>query len=153
MRVRGQDGHGGPLIVDAATSARLGRVRQRGTEAELRVGQLLRDLHIRAGRTTRRLPGSPDLVNLSSGWCIFVHGCFWHAHPGCGRATLPKRNRAFWKAKFDANRRRDERAVRASRKEGLRPVVVWECDVLNRPGSVRRKLERLLVPKKSTAKN
>jgi DNA recombination protein RmuC len=30
-----------------------------------------------------------------------------HHHTGCPRATVPKRNRAFWTAKLEGNRRRD----------------------------------------------
>jgi DNA mismatch endonuclease Vsr len=135
-----------PLVVDAATSARLGRVRQTGTAPELAVRALLRQLGIRSGRTRRQLPGSPDIVNLSAGWCIFVHGCFWRAHSGCQRATLPRRNNAFWRAKFTANRSRDARVLRQLRANGLKALVVWECDAELRPAIVRRRLATHLAP-------
>ena len=133
------------LIVDAATSERLGRVRQSGTLAEQLVASMLRELGARVGRPKRKLPGSPDFVNITRGWCIFVHGCFWHAHAGCRRATLPKRNRAFWTKKFADNRRRDARALRAMRAHGIRPLVIWECAIEERPKAVLRRLARLVV--------
>jgi G:T-mismatch repair DNA endonuclease (very short patch repair protein) len=40
---------------------------------------------------------------------------------------LPKRNRAFWREKFEANRRRDARVARALRKRGMRVIVVWNA--------------------------
>lgn len=58
---------------------------------------------------------------------IFVQGCYWHHHTGCGRATLPKRNVTFWRRKFAANRSRDARAIRELRRRGYRILVVWEC--------------------------
>lgn len=126
-----------PLEVDPATSARLGKVRQSGTSAELAVARMLRELGIRAGRTKKRLPGRPDFVNLSQGWCVLVHGCFWHAHQGCARATVPRRNRRFWLKKFAENKRRDAGALRRLRALGLRTTVLWECTLIDRPRLAR----------------
>lgn len=131
-----------PLEVDPATSARLGRVRQSGTSAELAVAGMLRELGVRAGKTKKRLPGRPDFVNLSRGWCIFVHGCFWHCHQGCKRATIPLRNRAFWNQKFRANRKRDDRVLREMRALGLRAMVMWECEIEDRPQIALRRIGR-----------
>ena len=115
------------LVLDPATSARLARVRQRDTSPELVVRRVVHGLGHRFRVQTRDLPGSPDLANRARRWAIFVHGCFWHQHPGCSAATMPKRNRPFWEAKFAANRLRDERAEAALRATGYRVIVVWEC--------------------------
>ena len=45
--------------------------------------------------------------------CVFVHGCFWHRHPGCPKATTPKSRVAFWRAKFERNVARDAEVARA----------------------------------------
>ena len=58
---------------------------------------------------------------------VFVHGCFWHRHPGCRRTTTPKTRREFWLKKFAANVARDAAAVRALKALGWQVVVVWEC--------------------------
>jgi DNA mismatch endonuclease, patch repair protein len=82
---------------------------------------------------------------VSKGWVVFVHGCFWHAHAACARATVPKRNREFWVSKFRANRRRDRRVLRETRALGLRAIVVWECetrDMLALSARLRRELPR-----------
>jgi len=120
-----------PLVLDDATSARLGRIRQRDTEPEQRVRKLLHGMGYRFRVSNRDLPGSPDLANRHRHWAVLVHGCFWHAHHGCHRATIPKRNRAFWVKKFETNRARDARAVRALRGLGYTTVVVWECETEN----------------------
>lgn len=116
------------LVVDTDTSARLGRIRQHGTSAELTVRKLLHALGRRFRVHNRDLAGSPDIANRSRKWAVFVHGCFWHRHAGCKRATTPSRNREFWLHKFDANVARDARVQAALREQGYRVVVVWECE-------------------------
>lgn len=116
------------LIVDADTSIRMSRVRQRGTTAELTVRSALYSLGLRFRVSNRDLPGSPDVANRRRKWAVFVHGCFWHRHARCVRTTTPKRNRAFWEAKFAANVARDRRAIRELRAAGYDVLVVWECE-------------------------
>lgn len=88
------------------------------------------------------LPGSPDLSNRRRRIAVFVHGCYWHHHTGCKYATVPKRNRAFWLAKLEANKRRDRRKARELRKLGFKVVTVWECET-RRPGFADRLAARL----------
>jgi DNA mismatch endonuclease (patch repair protein) len=117
------------LRLDEDTSRRLGRIRQHGTAVELLVRAAVHALGLRYRTINRDLPGSPDLANRRAGWALFVNGCFWHAHRGCSRATLPKRNRPFWLEKFAANRRRDRRSIARLRALGYRTLVLWECQV------------------------
>lgn len=121
-------------------------VRQKDTSAEHQVRSLLARLGHSFRKSNRDLPGSPDAANRSRLWAVFVHGCFWHRHAGCPRTTTPKRNRAFWETKFDQNRRRDARALAALRRLGYRTVVVWECEIVKRPGVVEKKLLKRLGP-------
>lgn len=134
------------LVTDAATSARLGRVRQHGTDPELAVRAMVSALGHRYRTHNRDLPGSPDLANRTRRWAVFVHGCYWHSHQGCRRATVPKNNRAFWEAKFAANRARDARALRALRRAGYRVAVVWECELVEAPERAVSRLRRVIGP-------
>ena len=117
------------IWTDEATSARLGRIPQTGTKPELAVRRLVYSLGHRYRVANRDLPGSPDIANRSRRWAIFVHGCYWHRHPGCARATTPTRNRDFWLSKFDRNTERDREAISSLERVGFRVLVVWECDV------------------------
>lgn len=130
------------LSVDGETSKRMGRIRQHGTAPELVVRSLLTGMGVRFRTQNRDLPGSPDLANRSRRWAIFVHGCFWHAHAGCPKATIPKRNRAFWTRKFAANVARDERAIEALRGRGFAAIVVWQCQLDS--GKLERRFSKLL---------
>ncbi len=75
---------------------------------------------------------------------VFVHGCFWHRHAQCRRTTTPTRRRAFWVAKFRANRARDQRCTRLLKRQGWKVAVVWECETTNR-NELRARLARLFA--------
>lgn len=119
----------------------MARVRQTGTAAERRVAAALRRLGVGYRKNVRDLPGSPDFANKSRGWAIFVHGCFWHRHRGCPRATTPKNNRDFWLAKFARNRERDARAIRSLRARGFKVAIVWECGATRSEARLSKILE------------
>jgi DNA mismatch endonuclease, patch repair protein len=108
---------------------RMSRVRQRDTAPELAVRRVLTRAGIRYRVCPKSLPGRPDIANRSQRWALFVHGCFWHGHPGCALARLPKTNSTFWTAKIEANRLRDDRRVKELEALGMRVYAVWQCEL------------------------
>ncbi len=102
-------------------------IRQAGTAPETEVGAHLRLLGLHYRKNVRALPGSPDFANRKARWAVFVHGCFWHHHSNCRKATVPKTNTDFWMEKFRANRKRDAEAISKLRELGYRVIVVWQC--------------------------
>jgi DNA mismatch endonuclease (patch repair protein) len=135
-----------PTETDAATSARLARVRQVNTLPEQLVRRALAQIGKRFRLHNKDLPGSPDVANRSQRWAIFVHGCFWHRHQGCNKAGIPKRNNAFWAEKFRVNRSRDRRVVRQLREEGFAVLTIWECQIKD----ADRFLREFFRPKQSS---
>jgi DNA mismatch endonuclease (patch repair protein) len=131
------------LVTDPETSARLGRIRQRDTAAELAVRRIIHQLGHRFRVGNRDLPGSPDIANRKRHWAIFVNGCFWHRHNGCSRATTPKRNREFWEAKFEANIVRDRRVASTLHELGYKTITIWECEIADQI-ALQRNLKRVL---------
>lgn len=105
----------------------MSRVRSTDTRPEMIVRRTLHGLGFRYRLHVRSLPGSPDIVLRKHRTVIFVHGCFWHAHPGCSDATVPKTNTEFWVSKFQKNTERDERATTELRSSGWKVIVVWAC--------------------------
>lgn len=103
-------------------------VRQKNTAPELTVRRLLFQLGLRFRLHVKRLPGSPDIVLRKHSTAIFVHGCYWHRHPGCKYATMPKTHQAYWLPKFESNVERDARKAEALRALGWWVLVVWECE-------------------------
>lgn len=108
-------------------SAMMARIRGNGTKPEIAVRRLLHAMGYRFRLYRRDLPGSPDVVLPKLRLCIFVHGCFWHQHPGCPRAQRPSSNRDFWDKKLVANTVRDERVVRELAALAWRTATIWEC--------------------------
>jgi len=108
---------------------KVGRV---NTKPELAVRRVLHALGCRFRLHRSDLPGTPDIVLPKYRTVIFVHGCFWHRHARCRKATTPESNYDYWQRKFDSNRRRDRRNKRGLSKMGWRCCVVWECQTKDR---------------------
>lgn len=121
----------------------MSRVRHSGTSAETAVRGILDDAGISYVVGARSLPGTPDLSNREEEWAIYVNGCFWHFHKGCSRGRVPKTNRSYWFRKLRENRRRDTRNISRLKGLGLVPIVVWGCELDNRPLLEARLLQAL----------
>jgi DNA mismatch endonuclease (patch repair protein) len=117
------------LRTDATTSARMGRIRQSGTAPEMTIRRAVATLGLRYTVKNRDLPGSPDLANRSRRWAIFVHGCYWHRHEGCHKATTPGTNTEFWRNKFSRNVARDAAARSELKRRGYRVLTFWQCEL------------------------
>lgn len=125
--MRGTDlAHGAPT---PERSELMSRVRQKNTKPEVRVRQILHAMGYRFRVHRKDLPGTPDIVLPGRRKAIFVHGCFWHRHPGCKKASIPKIRVDFWASKFAANQARDARTLAALQELGWTTKVVWECEI------------------------
>jgi DNA mismatch endonuclease (patch repair protein) len=123
----------------------MSRVRSKDTKPEMVVRRTAHQLGYRFRLHRKDLPGSPDLVLPSRGTVIFVHGCFWHRHPECRKATNSKTRSDFWEAKFARNVERDSRDQDCLRNVGWKVVVIWECETRN-PSDLSRRLIDALGP-------
>ncbi|MEK6322697.1 MAG: very short patch repair endonuclease [Acidobacteriota bacterium] len=119
----------GDTLSPRERSERMSRVRSKNTKPELVVRQLLHSMGYRYRLHVRSVPGNPDIVFSPRRKAIFVHGCFWHRHPGCPNCRLPKSKLGFWLPKLKGNRRRDLKKQRELTKAGWQFFVVWECQV------------------------
>lgn len=116
------------VAVDPARSAQMALVRGRDTKPEMRVRKALHAAGLRYRLHDRCLPGAPDLVFPSRRLALFVHGCFWHQHPGCAAARMPKSRLDFWKPKLTGNVERDTRKRAELEALGWTVKVIWECE-------------------------
>ena len=108
-------------------SKNMARIRSRDTVPEIRVSIALRQLGLGYRKHVTNLPGTPDFANRRRGWAIFVHGCFWHRHQGCRRATTPSTRAEYWIPKLAGNADRDNENAKKIEQLGLRVLVIWEC--------------------------
>ena len=122
----------------------MGAVRGRGnktTERRMRLAL------VRAGISgwklhTRGIPGNPDFFFPDSNLVVFVDGCFWHGCPVCGH--YPKTRAAFWKAKIDRNRERDEQTTARLCESGHIVVRFWEHELQQDMTSCLQRVSRVL---------
>jgi DNA mismatch endonuclease (patch repair protein) len=130
--------------VDPARSALMARIRGKNTRPELIVRRTAHALGFRFRLHRRDLPGSPDLVFTRLRKAIFVHGCFWHRHTGCPKASTPKSRAEFWASKFAANVQRDVRSVAALEELGWEVCILWECEISDL-AMIQRKVKAFLT--------
>lgn len=107
----------------------MSRIRGRDTVPELKVRRFLHRRGFRYRLHVRALPSTPDLVLPRHRAVILVHGCFWHRHPGCRYAYVPKSRREFWASKFERTIERDRRDRQSLESLGWRVATVWECEL------------------------
>ena len=120
-------------IVDTVTRSRMmASIRGRNTRPEVALRSALHRLGLRFRLHREGLPGRPDIVLLRHRAVVFVHGCFWHRHPGCRLAYDPRSREDFWQAKFAGTVARDARQREALLAEGWRVATVWECALRER---------------------
>lgn len=116
----------------AKRSEIMSHIRGKDTDVEKKVRSLLHSLGYRFRLHVDGLPGKPDIVLPKYASIVFVHGCFWHGHNRCKRASIPQTNREFWAQKISGNVQRDRRTIRELHKLGWKVLVVWQCQTKNR---------------------
>lgn len=122
----------------------MSRIRSRDTKPEITLRSLLHRAGFRFRLHAQGLPGKPDVVLKKYKTAIFVHGCFWHRHEGCNKATTPSTRRDFWQSKFNANVERDDRKTAELILTGWRVLTVWECELEKSPNQVIEKIRKQL---------
>lgn len=116
----------------------MSRVRGKHTAPEMRVRQTAHAVGLRFRLHRKDLPGTPDLVFPKHHVAMFVHGCFWHQHAGCSKASSPKSRTEYWQAKFEANMRRDALAIGRLEALGWRVETIWECETKDAAALIAR---------------
>ncbi|MCH4239065.1 MAG: DNA mismatch endonuclease Vsr [Oscillospiraceae bacterium] len=124
----------------------MSRIRGKDTKIETKVRQWLFHEGFRFRKNVQKLSGTPGIVLPKYKTVIFVHGCFWHRHPGCKNATTPKTRTDFWNEKFARNVANDRKNKEKLQTLGWNVVVVWECELDNKhfPETMERVKAELL---------
>ena len=116
------------IISEERRSWNMSRIRSKNTKPEMVVRSMLHRMGFRFRLHDRKLPGNPDIVLPRYKTVIFVHGCFWHRHPGCSYTYTPKSRVEFWEVKFQKNINNDQGNIRVLRESGWQVKVIWECE-------------------------
>ena len=121
----------------------MAQVKGRDTAPEKATRSLLHHMGYRFRLQRKDLPGKPDIVLPRFKTAIFVHGCFWHRHPNCKRATTPTSNTDYWDKKFARTTARDAKNRKELESLGWRVLIVWECELKNAE-ALRNKIKDFL---------
>ncbi|HIJ75616.1 MAG TPA: DNA mismatch endonuclease Vsr [Deltaproteobacteria bacterium] len=132
-------------ITISQRSANMRKIRGKDTSPERAVRRLIRALGFGYRLHGKELPGKPDLVLKGRKKVVFIHGCFWHQHPGCRIAHTPKSNLEYWVPKLEKTQMRDRRNLQELEAAGWQALTVWECEVKD-ISSLQVKFIKFLVP-------
>ena len=122
----------------------MSRIRGENTKPELAVRSILHRMGYRFRTSDKALPVKPDIVLPKYRAVIFVHGCFWHRHPGCKYTYTPKSHLDFWSRKFEGNVMRDKNNLSLLKNAGWLPLVVWECEIRHNADAVLGRISGIL---------
>lgn len=110
----------------------MSRIHGTNTKPELEVRKQLHSMGFRFRLYCSKLPGKPDIVLPKHRKVIFVHGCFWHGHPGCKRSKPPSSNVDFWQAKIRRTIERDRNNSEVLMGLGWQVLTIWACETKKR---------------------
>lgn len=132
-------------------SRRMAKVRQKGTEAEIKLRRELyrSGLRYRVGYAVLQRPRRiADVAFPGLKIAIFVDGCFWH---GCPKhATWPKQNAEFWRQKIETNRARDADTNVRLHAMNWRVLRIWEHES---PVTAAKRVSKLVAKTKAMRSN
>jgi DNA mismatch endonuclease (patch repair protein) len=122
-------------------SKNMAAISSKATEPELIVRRMLFKLGYRFRLHVANLPGKPDIVFMGKQKAIFVHGCFWHRHPGCKYSSSPKTNIGFWTEKFAKNVSRDGKVQADLCSMSWDILIIWQCELKNAQSLAEKLME------------
>lgn len=110
-------------------SYNMSRIRSKNTTPEIVVRHYLFNKGYRFKLHAKNLPGKPDIILPKYKTIIFVHGCFWHGHPDCRYAVIPKTRTEYWEEKINRNKQNDIRNSNCLREMGWDVITIYECEL------------------------
>ena len=117
------------IVSPEQRSKNMAAIRSKNTKPEIYLRKLLFAKGYRYRIAEKTVPGHPDIFLRKHNTAVFVHGCFWHRHPECKYAYMPKSRVDFWNKKFENNVSRDAVVRNELLARRIKCLAVWECTV------------------------
>ncbi len=131
----------------------MSRIPGKDTSIELKVRKYLFSKGFRYRKNVASLPGKPDIVLPKYHVAVFIHGCFWHRHEGCKRATTPKSRQEYWIPKFKRNVENDQKHYLDLQKMGWRSLIIWECEINKHFDETMERITKEIVSQNDNSNN
>lgn len=110
-------------------SKQMAKIKSTNTKPELMFRKELYSKGIRYRVNVKKLPGSPDIANVSKKLAVFIDGEFWHGHNWEVKKNKIKSNRGFWIPKIERNMQRDRENIVMLEEMGFKVFRFWETQV------------------------
>lgn len=107
----------------------MSRIKGKNSLPEMVVRKYLHRQGFRYRLHVKTLPGKPDMVLPKYKTVVLIHGCFWHGHKHCKKASLPKSSIEWWTKKLEVNANNDIKNIRTLQKLGWYVITVWQCEL------------------------
>jgi len=107
----------------------MGKIRSRNTKPELAFRKALWAAGYRYRIDSKKLIGRPDIVLNKYKTIVFIDGEFWHGLNWEERKPKIKTNRAFWIAKIERNKQRDQEVNLELKRLGYKVFRFWENQI------------------------
>ncbi|MGW2552424.1 very short patch repair endonuclease [Streptomyces sp. NPDC001635] len=123
----GEEEVGNSWASSPGTRASMRSNRGRDTKPELILRSSLHRTGLRFKVSARPVPTlrrTADVIFSKYKVAVFVDGCYWHGCPVHG--SIPMKNRDFWVAKIEGNKKRDAETDSRLVEHGWFVVRVWE---------------------------
>lgn len=117
------------IVSTEKRSKNMAAIKSKDTKPEMYFRKKLFYCGLRYKKNTGSVFGHPDMFLAKYRTAIFVNGCYWHRHPGCKYAYMPKSRIEFWNAKFGSNIKRDHRVREVLQSQQIKCLIVWECTI------------------------
>jgi len=134
------------------TSRIMSAVKNKDSEAELKLRRALHARGLRYRVHLGKLVGRPDIVFLGPRVVVFVDGDFWHGNAWRlrGMSSFEEQFRfrsrpEWWEAKIRRNMERDREVNEHLVAEGWRVIRLWESDVLRNLGDCVERVVSVLA--------
>ncbi len=117
------------FYVTPKRSELMSKIKGRNTKPELLFRKELFRRGIRYRSNFKKLPGKPDVSNISRKFVVFIDGEFWHGYDWENKKDKIKKNRGFWIPKIERNMQRDRQNNKKLEALGFKVFRFWTHQV------------------------
>jgi DNA mismatch endonuclease (patch repair protein) len=125
-------------------SLQMSKIKGKNTLPELTFRKALYAEGIRFRINVKKLPGKPDVANITKKFVVFVDGEFWHGFNWEEKKDKIKTNRKFWIPKIERNIQRDAQNNLILSRQGFIVFRFWQHEIEKELDSCVGKILRAL---------